>query len=103
MKTRTMILMLCLTTPALAEDEDYKLGPDSMRQDGVPQGTVTKDVWHSKVFPETVRDYWVYVLAQYDHKFAGGTRGHSGKHGGAILPDSLRWLWRADEAKADTK
>ena len=40
---------------------------------------------------------------QYDHKFVGGTGGHSGKHGGAILPDSLRWLWRAAEAKADTK
>jgi enterochelin esterase-like enzyme len=66
MKMRTMILMLCLTAPALADDEDYKLGPDSMRQDGVPQGTVTKDTWHSKVFPETVRDYWVYVPKQYD-------------------------------------
>ena len=61
-----MILMLCLTAPALAGDEEYKLGSDSMRQDGVPQGTVTKDVWHSKVFPETVRDYWVYVPKQYD-------------------------------------
>ena len=52
--------MLCLTVPALADDEEYKLGPDSMHQDSVPQGTVTKDIWHSKVFPEreTVRDYW---------------------------------------------
>jgi enterochelin esterase family protein len=33
----------------------------------------------------------------------GGTGGHSGKHGGAILPDSLRWLWRASEPKADAK
>ena len=32
----------------------------------MPQGTVTKDVWHSKVFPETIRDYWVYVPKQYD-------------------------------------
>jgi hypothetical protein len=61
-----MLLVLLLTSPALAGDEDYKLGPDSMRQEGVPQGTVTKDVWHSKVFPETVRDYWVYVPKQYD-------------------------------------
>jgi hypothetical protein len=30
----------------------------------------------------------------YDHKFVGGTGQHSGKHGGAILPDSLRRLWR---------
>jgi enterochelin esterase family protein len=29
----------------------------------------------------------------YDHRFVGGHGGHDGKHGGAILPDSLRWLW----------
>jgi enterochelin esterase family protein len=51
-----------------ADDQEHKLGPDSMRHEGVPNGTVTKDVWHSKVFPGTVRDYWVYVPAQYDGK-----------------------------------
>ena len=30
----------------------------------------------------------------YDYKFVMGTEGHNGKHGGAILPESLRWLWR---------
>lgn len=30
----------------------------------------------------------------YDYKFVGGTGGHDGKHGGAILPQSLEWLWR---------
>jgi enterochelin esterase family protein len=49
-------------------NEDCKLGPDSMRYEGVPKGSVTKSVWHSKVFPGTVRDYWVYVPAQYDGK-----------------------------------
>jgi len=34
------------------------------------------------------------AFAGYDHKFVYGTGAHSGKHGGAILPDSLRWLWR---------
>lgn len=33
-------------------------------------------------------------FAGYDYKFVLGDGGHSGKHGGAILPDSLRWLWR---------
>ena len=33
-------------------------------------------------------------FAGYDHKFELGTGGHSGKQGGAILPDVLRWLWR---------
>jgi enterochelin esterase family protein len=48
--------------------DDYKLGPDSMRQEGVPQGKVTKHHWKSKVFPGTERDYWLYVPAQYDSK-----------------------------------
>jgi enterochelin esterase-like enzyme len=37
-------------------------------------------------------------FAGYDFKFEFGDGGHGGKHGGAILPDSLRWLWR-DYAK----
>lgn len=36
--------------------------------------------------------------AGWDSKFILGTDGHSGKHGGAIFPDTLRWLWR-DYAK----
>ncbi len=30
----------------------------------------------------------------YDYKFVLGDGAHSGKHGGAIMPDTLRWLWR---------
>jgi enterochelin esterase-like enzyme len=30
----------------------------------------------------------------YDHMFVAGNGGHNGEQGGAILPDSLRWLWR---------
>jgi enterochelin esterase family protein len=30
----------------------------------------------------------------YEYKFEFGTEGHNAKQGGAILPDSLRWLWR---------
>ena len=30
----------------------------------------------------------------YDYTFVKGTGGHNGKHGGAILPESLRWLWK---------
>jgi enterochelin esterase family protein len=33
-------------------------------------------------------------FAKYDYKFVYGDGAHNGKHGGAILPDSLRWLWR---------
>ena len=31
---------------------------------------------------------------EYDYKLVFGDGGHGGKHGGVILPDSLRWLWR---------
>jgi enterochelin esterase-like enzyme len=31
---------------------------------------------------------------EYDVKFEYGEGAHNGNHGGAILPDSLRWLWR---------
>ena len=30
----------------------------------------------------------------YDYRLVYGDGFHSGRHGGAILPDALRWLWR---------
>ena len=33
-------------------------------------------------------------FAGYDYTFVFGDGGHSGKHGGSIFPDTLRWLWR---------
>ena len=30
----------------------------------------------------------------YDYRFVFGDGAHTRKHGGAILPDTLRWLWR---------
>lgn len=51
--------------PDAAKDA-YALGPDSLEQPGVPQGKVTKYQWRSEIFPGTVRDYYVYVPAQYD-------------------------------------
>src|SRR5215831_1921865 len=45
--------------------QEYVLGPDSQRQPGVPLGTVTKHEWTSKIYPGTVREYWIYVPAQY--------------------------------------
>ncbi len=58
-------LLLFVACSAYAQD-DYPLGPDSQRQEGVPVGTVTQHRWESKAFfPGTVRDYWIYVPAQY--------------------------------------
>jgi sugar lactone lactonase YvrE/enterochelin esterase-like enzyme len=33
-------------------------------------------------------------FAGYESKFVTGTEGHNSKHGAAILPDALRWLWQ---------
>lgn len=55
------------TAGSLFAAEDYKLGPDSQPQEGVPRGVVTKHRWTSSTaFPGTVRDYWIYVPKQYD-------------------------------------
>jgi enterochelin esterase-like enzyme len=69
----TLRLLACLAVtllllPGMAGAvDDYQLGPDSMRQDGVPQGKVTEYDWNSsKVYPGTERKYWVYVPSQYD-------------------------------------
>jgi enterochelin esterase family protein len=34
------------------------------------------------------------AFARYDYRFEFGQGFHSNRHGRAILPDSLRWLWR---------
>lgn len=33
-------------------------------------------------------------FAGYDHRYVWGHGAHSPKHGGAIFPETLRWLWR---------
>ena len=51
------------------EDKFYKLGPDSLPQDGVPKGKlIGPATLPSNVFPGTVHTYYVYVPAQYDPK-----------------------------------
>lgn len=66
-----MLIAALFTTLLLAQTpagtDTYTLGPDSMRQEGVPQGRVEGPfVFKSQVFPGTIREYWVYVPAQYD-------------------------------------
>lgn len=34
------------------------------------------------------------TYAGYDTKFVPGDGAHDGKHGGSLLPEALRWLWR---------
>ncbi len=64
--TSVAVPFLVLGLALAAAAEDYVLGPDSHVQPGVPRGEVTKYSWTSRIFPGTVRDYWVYVPKQYD-------------------------------------
>lgn len=72
MKTSWFLLFACLALVATSSEtslraEEYVHGPDSLPQEGVPQGTVTQHTWlESQVFPGTKRRYSVYVPAQYD-------------------------------------
>lgn len=62
----TMSLAITNTADAQEKPRRYKQGPDSQRQEGVPEGTVTEHQWlDSKIFPNTKRRYYVYVPAQY--------------------------------------
>ena len=63
---RLSLLALLLTSSLAFGADDYTLGPDSKLQPGVPQGVITHATWTSKIFPDTTRDYWVYVPHQYE-------------------------------------
>lgn len=48
-------------------DSQYRLGPDSLPQEGVPRGEIRGPfVLPSQAYPGTQHTYWVYVPAQYD-------------------------------------
>lgn len=75
--TKTTLLLCALAaTAAFAQppatpdpDRLYKLGPDSLEQEGVPKGEVKGPfTLPSQAYPGTQHTYWVYVPAQYDAK-----------------------------------
>jgi enterochelin esterase-like enzyme len=59
----------------------------------------TNDLRNARV---PARDWHLQNLAMaaalrdkdYDYRFVVGGDGHSDNHGGAVLPEALRWLWR---------
>jgi len=64
------ILLFCAPPLRAAEvprlPGEYKLGPDSLPQPGVPVGKLEGPLWfRSQIFTNTVRQYWIYVPAQY--------------------------------------
>src|SRR5713226_1881348 len=82
--------LLFLVTPLmLLPAEEYELGPDSQRQAEVPKGTVTRHTWTSKIFPGSVRDYWIYVPAQYRSDKPAPVMVF--QDGGGFITDDGRW------------
>ena len=62
-----LIVVLSLAFSPGASGTEYRLGVDSLPQEGVPKGTVEKHTLNeSRIYPGTTHDYWVYVPAQYD-------------------------------------
>jgi enterochelin esterase-like enzyme len=73
----TTLFLLCMIigtplmaqTPASNPDAFYKLGPDSLEQEGVPRGEMRGPfTLESSAYPGTQHTYWVYVPAQYSPK-----------------------------------
>ena len=92
--------IVCLTVlaPLAKSDEEYKLGPDSQEQPGVPQGKVEQFKWSSKVFHGAECDGWIYVPAQYDPKTpacvmvfqdGGGFQSRAGSWRAPVVFDNL--------------
>lgn len=67
---RTSLCLCLLSTAMFAPNgraaDEFKITPYHEVQPGVPQGTLTKmPEWRSNIFTNTVRDWWIYVPAQY--------------------------------------
>src|SRR4051794_35776316 len=53
--------------PGPNPNSQYRLGPNSMPQDGVPKGEIRGPyTLPSNVYAGTQHTYWIYVPAQYD-------------------------------------
>jgi gluconolactonase len=92
MRMRCLALSAVLGTLAagpLPAQTEYPLSRDSERHAGVPAGAVSAHEIRSEVFPGTVRDYWVYVPAQYrpDTKAAVMVF----QDGGGFVEEDGRW------------
>jgi len=64
--TSISVLLFLLLVVSAQTTNNYQPGPDSKPQPGAPKGEVIKLSFDkSKIFPDTIRDYWIYVPAQY--------------------------------------
>src|SRR5205823_5903382 len=98
MVRRMLVVLVLLATARISAAEDYQLGGDSQVQQSVPKGKVSKQHWLSKIFPETERDFWVYVPAEYDgskpacamvFQDGGGYVNEKGQYRATVVFDNL--------------
>lgn len=57
-------------------------------------GRNDQDIYSGSWFLANQEIYAALQYAGYESTFVIGTEAHNGKHGGAILPDALRWVWK---------
>lgn len=57
-------------------------------------GSKDQDTYSGNWFLGNQTLFSALQYAGYDSTLVVGTEGHNAKHGGAILPDALRWAWR---------
>lgn len=69
-KTVLFFCVLIVFQLSYSQDNEYSLGEDSKPHEGVPKGIITKHVWKSKVLEGTIREYYIYIPAQYKPKEA---------------------------------
>jgi enterochelin esterase family protein len=99
-----VLLSAAAFASAAGEDNFYKLGPDSLPQDGVPKGRlIGPSTLPSEVFPGTAHTYWVYVPQQYDPSQPAALMvfndGHAmiDPHGDLRIPNVLdNLIWRRE-------
>ena len=70
-RSLALAVLMAIAAAAFAQapnpNSQYRLGPDSLPQDGVPRGEIRGPyTLPSKVYPGTQHTYWIYVPAQYD-------------------------------------
>ena len=90
-----VVLLADACAIAAPPDDAYRLGPDSEPHEGVPQGKVIgPTALASNVYPNTTRNYWVYVPASMTrpgrHALMVFFDGHAYVGLKGQLPDPLR-------------
>ena len=60
------LIVLCLFISTFGfSQEEYQHGPSSDTYEKISKGKLNKYSWRSTIFPNTIRDYYVYVPEQY--------------------------------------